>query len=258
MPRTWSLVNTDAMDWLRSLPSEHADCVCSDPPYGIDYQPGKASGIRHQASGSEPVPSAQCPVPTGRFDRVLNDDAPFIWWLREAWRVTLPGGCLICFAGWQTSDTFRDAITWAGWRVRSMVIWDKESPGLGDFSQDFAPQHEIIWFAVKGRYRFPRTPCHRSPSSEIGAPVARPRSVIRCKRPDRSTRTHPTEKPVELLRQLIRATVPTGGLVLDPFSGTGSTGVAALAEGRRFAGSELNPSYCTVAQSRLRATVRVQ
>lgn len=253
MPRQWSLVNTDAMDWLRSLPSEHADCVCSDPPYGIDYHAfgAKSSGIRHQASGSAPVPSAQCPVPPGRFDRVLNDDAPFIWWLREAWRVTVPGGCLLCFAGWQTSDIFRTAIGWAGWKVRSMAVWDKGSPALGDFKQDFGPQHEIIWFAVKGRYCFPRATRSGDPSWQ------RPRSVIQCKRP-REGRTHPTEKPVELLRQLIRSTVPRGGLVLDPFSGTGSTGVAALTEGRRFAGSELNPSYCTVAQSRLRATVRDQ
>ena len=221
----------DAMDWLRSLPSEHADTVCTDPPYGIDFRAFGAEGVND---------------PNPRFAKIANDDCPFVWWLREAWRTTRPGGCLICFAGWQTSDTFRTAITWAGWKLRSMVIWDKERPGLGDFNQDFAPQHEIIWFASKGRFKFQR-PAGR---------LERPRSVIRCKAPHGPARTHPTEKPVELLRQLIRTTTPPDGLVIDPFSGTGSTAVAATLEARRFAGSELSEAYATTARSRLRALTR--
>lgn len=234
-PPAWSLDQSDAMDWLRQLPSEQADTVCTDPPYGISYKNGSLKA-------GDPD--------SARHAAIANDDAPFVWWLREAWRVTRPGGCLICFAGWQTSDTFREAIRWAGWRLRSMVVWDKERPGLGDFRQDFAPQHEIIWFAVKasasGRsagFRFQVCP-------ESGR-LDRPRSVLRCKTPPLSMRTHPTEKPVELLATLIRATTPAGGLVIDPFSGTGSTGEAALLEGRRFAGCELSAEYAATARQRL-------
>lgn len=250
MPPHWSLVNTDAMDWLRSLESEHADGVCTDPPYGIDYRPfgGKSS------SG----PSAQCPIPSAspRFAAIANDDCPFVWWLREAWRVTKPGGCLLCFAGWQTSDTFREAIRWAGWKLRSMIVWDKERPGLGDFRQDFAPQHEIIWFAVKPAHSGGRMAGFRFQRCRESGKLDRPRSVLRCKTPPLRERTHPTEKPVELLTTLIRATVPAGGLVIDPFTGTGSTGVAALTEGRRFAGSELSPAYVATARARLTTAAR--
>lgn len=63
--------------------------------------------------------------------------------------------------------------------------------------------------------------------------------------------THPTVKPVDLMRWLCRLVTPPGGLILDPFCGSGSTGVAALAEGFRFVGCELNPEYVAMARRRI-------
>lgn len=62
---------------------------------------------------------------------------------------------------------------------------------------------------------------------------------------------HPTVKPIELMRWLVRLASPSGGLVLDPFAGSGSTGVACLAEGRRFLGIERNAGYARIARARL-------
>jgi hypothetical protein len=62
---------------------------------------------------------------------------------------------------------------------------------------------------------------------------------------------HPTVKPVELLRYLVKLITPPGGLVLDPFAGSGSTGVAALAEGREFLGIEMSAEYAEIAKARL-------
>lgn len=68
--------------------------------------------------------------------------------------------------------------------------------------------------------------------------------------------THPTVKPVQLLRYLCRLITPPGGLVLDPFMGSGSTGAAALTEGRRFIGIEQEPEYHAVAQARIAAVAQ--
>lgn len=65
--------------------------------------------------------------------------------------------------------------------------------------------------------------------------------------------THPTVKPTELMRWLCRLVTPTGGLVLDPFAGSGSTGRGAIAEGFRFVGIELDPDYARIAEARIRA-----
>ena len=63
---------------------------------------------------------------------------------------------------------------------------------------------------------------------------------------------HPTQKPVGILRELVRC-APPGGLVLDPFAGSGATGEAALLEGRRFAGCELEPVFVETSRARLAA-----
>lgn len=65
--------------------------------------------------------------------------------------------------------------------------------------------------------------------------------------------THPTVKPTDLMRYLCRLVTPPGGLVLDPFAGSGSTGKAAVLEGFRFLGLELDPDYAAIAEARLRA-----
>ena len=62
---------------------------------------------------------------------------------------------------------------------------------------------------------------------------------------------HPTVKPIELMRWLIRLAVPEGGVVLDPFAGSGSTGIAAVLEDRRFVGIEREEGYIDIACARL-------
>ena len=65
---------------------------------------------------------------------------------------------------------------------------------------------------------------------------------------------HPTVKPTELMRYLLRLVTPPGGVVLDPFMGSGSTGKAAMLEGFRFIGCELSPEYAEIAKRRIAAT----
>ena len=67
---------------------------------------------------------------------------------------------------------------------------------------------------------------------------------------------HPTVKPTALLRYLCRLITPPGGVVLDPFMGSGSTGKAAILEGFRFAGIEIDPAYLAIATARIRHALR--
>lgn len=65
--------------------------------------------------------------------------------------------------------------------------------------------------------------------------------------------THPTVKPVDLMRWLVRLVTPKGGLVLDPFTGSGSTGIAAVLEECDFIGIDITPEYLTIAKHRINA-----
>ena len=69
---------------------------------------------------------------------------------------------------------------------------------------------------------------------------------------------HPTVKPTELMRNLIRLVTPLGGTVLDPFTGSGSTGKAAILEGMQFVGCELTPEYFPIIEGRINYAVSVK
>lgn len=209
----WAMLRADCTRTLQLIPDGCVDAVITDPPYGIGY---KAWRVKTE---------------------ILNDDGPFVWWLRDAMRVLRPGGALVCFTRWDVQEAFRLAIGWAGLRVRSQVVWDKGVHSMGDCDTQFGARHEVAWFAVKQRgFKFYN---------------GRPQSVIHTMRPSWRGRTHPTEKPVGLLRTLVRHTTPAGGVVLDGFAGSGSTGEAALLEGRRFIGLEIDATHAKGASARL-------
>lgn len=213
---THRIIAGDCLRWLPRLASESAHLICTDPPYGVGYR-----------SWSD--------------ETVANDDAPFIWWLREAWRVCRSPGALACFCRWDVQDTWKMAIEAAGFTVKGQVVWDKIVHTCGDTRSTFGPAHEVIWFATKGRWSFPGR---------------RPKSVLTHRRRLGShvdpTRTHPTEKPVPLMRELIEHLTAPGDLVVDPFCGTGSTIVAAKQLGRSAIGIELERHYTLIARSRVR------
>jgi site-specific DNA-methyltransferase (adenine-specific) len=148
----------------------------------------------------------------------------------------MDGGALICFTRWDVQEVFRMAIECAGFKVQSQLVWDKRAYGMGDCKAQFAPNHEVIWFATKGAFAFPGP---------------RPASVITEARPHHKHRFHPTEKPVSLLASLIRSTTQERDLVLDPFAGSCSCGVACVRTNRRFVGIELDGRYASRGRQRI-------
>jgi site-specific DNA-methyltransferase (adenine-specific) len=212
----------DCLEILPGLPTGAVDAVITDPPYGINY---RSSAVKSTAR---------------RRRKVRNDERPFIWWLREAFRVTKDPGCLVCFTRWDVEEVFRIAIGAAGYVLKSQVIWDRVVHGMGDTKASFAPQHDTILFAVKGRFTF-----HGS----------RPKSVIRVPRVPASRLNHPTEKPLELMSSIVRAVAAAGSTVLDNHCGCGATGVACVQSGRNFIGIEIERLYFDVAVQRIEEAI---
>jgi len=209
------LIHADSLTVLRQMEPESVDAIITDPPYGINYRSTKGDSIK-------------------------NDMAPFIWWLYDAYRVLKPGesgrGTLACFTRWDVQQVFIDAMKLAGFVVKNEVIWDKVYHGMGDTKAQFAPAHENIIFAVKGKFSFPG---HR------------PKDLITFPKLNSSQMIHPTEKPVGLLTDIITAITKPGELLCDPFAGSASTLVAAKKTGRRYIGIELDDERYEVARRRL-------
>lgn len=164
--------------------------------------------------------------------------------LHEACTRLRPGSPVVVFCDWRQIAVTSDALEAAGATWRGLVVWDK-TESCRPQPNAFRAQAE---YAVWGRYG-PHEP------EDDEAAVYLP-GVIRCAAP--RDRLHQTEKPLDLMRQLVRICRP-GGLVLDPFAGSGSCGHAALLEGRRYLGIEMSDGYATAARDRIelahRATV---
>jgi len=168
---------------------------------------------------------------TGRT--VTNDDNDR--WLRpafrEAHRVLKPASFCVSFYSWTRADRFIAAWREAGFRMVGHIVFRKRYASSARFLRY---EHEQAYLLAKGDVALPAVPI----PDVIDFPYTR-------------NTLHPTQKPVEALEPLIGAFCPPGGLVLDPFCGSGSTLVAARNLGRDWLGIELDPVHHRTASQRL-------
>lgn len=223
------VIQGDCLRVLRSFGEAQFDAVVTDPPY--------SSGTRREASKGLRKSMNRAGEDADWFATDCLTTNGFMWLMRECaveWqRVLKPGGHILCFIDWRMMPALSGAIESADLRHVGLLVWDKTYFGMGSY---FRNQHELILHFTKGKSLPPQR-------RDVG-------NVIRCK-PIRGGE-HPTEKPVELMQELISVVCPPGGVVLDPFTGSGATGAAAVATGRGFMGIERDPEYAALARSRLR------
>lgn len=233
------MINGDALDLLRSIPDGTADLILTDPPYGTT------------ACQWDVLPEWQEYWPS-------------------IWTALKPNGAALIFGQMPQALAL---INSEKKQFRYEIIWEKtRACGFANANKMPMRAHENVFVFYRRLPVYNRVEIHNQSGapykhSEGGArrgegvyrTKARrlsresdgrraPRDVIKVK----SVRgKHPTEKPTELLRYLVAMYTNPGDLVIDPFAGSGSTGVACVETGRRFLGSELDPGYFETAQKRI-------
>jgi len=216
----------DALTLLRALPDESVDLIVTDPPYGIGY----ASSWTTRMDGSLRQSS-------GTFGADVFDDT----WVTEAARVLASHGALYMFTRWDVLHLWKDAIEAAGLAVKQRLVWDKCHWGMGDL-EFYGSQTEDVLFAVKNGHRLAwekrEGNVWRYPSK--GA-----------MRGHEGMFDHPTQKSVRPIKKAIEYSCPLGGIVLDPFMGSGTTAVAARDLGRHYLGCDISAKYVDMARARL-------
>lgn len=145
---------------------------------------------------------------------------------------------VICFAGWNALPRFSTAWEAAGLKIVSEIIWTKQYVSRRSYTQY---RHEAAYVLAKGN---PAKPAHPVPSVMDWIYSG--------------NRRHPTEKAVEVIAPLIRCFSQPGDLVCDPFSGSGSTSVAAALNGRDYLGIEIEEQHCQTARARLAGVAKFQ
>jgi len=237
----FSLHQGDALSVLSKLPDDCVDAVITDPPYNSG---GRTAKERTSRSAKQKYTSADAKHELADFTGENMDQRSYSFWLTqimtEAHRLTKAGGAALLFTDWRQLPTTTDAIQAAGWLWRGVLAWHKPQarPQKGRFTQNC----EFIVWASKGAIDGSRNPVYLP-------------GMYSASQPSGSQRQHITQKPVEVMRELVKIS-PPGGTVLDFCAGSGSTGVAALLEGRDFVGVEKTEHYASIATNRLTETTR--
>jgi site-specific DNA-methyltransferase (adenine-specific) len=230
-----TLYHGDALAVLTSLPAGCLDSVITDPPY--------CSGSVSEASRTSAKGQGLRSESLKRFGWFVGDNmgtAGLVWLLRalafECVRVVKPTGSLVVFCDWRMVSSVQPAVESAGLRYQNLVVWDKGCMGLGT---GFRCQHELALHFT------------------LGAPEYHAKdvaNVLRAGRVGAAEREHQAEKPVDLLAPIVRVVSPPGGLVCDPFMGSGAVGAACLDNGRLFLGVDRDAGCCEGARRRLANT----
>ena len=252
-----TLHNGDCIELLKNLPDESVDLVVTSPPYCI----GKAYEDPHDDIQT--------------FRKQHTDI------FQELYRVVKPGGSICWQVGYHISDKCVIPLDYIVYEIftslsesldhpltlRNRIVWTF-GHGLNSTTR-FSGRHEtILWFtkgaqtvfnldAVRVPQKYPGKRSYRGPNKgELsGNPLGKNPSDIwdipnvKAKHVEKTT--HPCQFPVAIPQRLIRALTLPDALVLDPFMGSGTTGVAALIEGRRFAGAEIKEEYYEISIERL-------
>lgn len=214
------LLRADAIDALRSLADESVDLVVTDPPYESlekHRRIGTTTRLKHSKSSSNDWFTI---FPNSRFGELFS----------EIYRVLKRNCHFYLFCDQETMFFAKPVAEKVGFRFWKPLVWDKERMGMG---YHYRARYEFILFFEKGKRKL----------NNLGVP-----DVLRVPRIHRG---YPTEKPAELARILIEQSSEPGDLVLDPFFGSASTGVAAKACGRLFIGSDIADSAHEMAAKRL-------
>lgn len=215
----------DAADILPTL--DTVDLLLTDPPYGVNYQ----SNLRNER-GREKLAKIANDRPEDR-ETVLQI-------LRLAYRRLRECRHAYVFGPFDLVEL--------GFGGVADLIWDKGQQSGGDLSKPWGSSHESLKFGVRVA-----SAANRRDGYGNGAARLRRGSVLHYARLHGSQLWHPNQKPVLLLRELIESSSCIGETVLDPFAGSGSTLVAALREGRKAIGVEIDKDHCGVIAARLDA-----
>jgi len=231
MTNNWEIIDGDSSHTLKNIESGTVDCCISCPPfYGKNIRPNPGNCIGYEKTEEEYIETIVSIH--SEVKRILVDGGTF-------WLVIGDGLGYKSGVPWKVAF----ALEKDGWLLQQEIIWDIHGPTnpCDEWSGPFKRSHHyILLFTKSNSFYFNRMPNKTSVWSEENKPL--PTSMnygyVTC--------------PIEGIETCILAGSPEGGVVLDPFSGSGTTGLVALKNRRKYIGCELNPQWAELSRSRIR------
>ena len=247
-----NLHNDDCINVLKAMDSNSVDLILTDPPYGIGYQNNYT---------------------LNKHKKITNDDViDYYTFGKECYRVLKDNSHAYFFTRFDTYPYHYQQLKEAGFNIKNVLVIEKgHIGGVGDLKGSYANNSEWIIFCQKGRREFEHTKLMKN-SKPAGKKCARqgnpiqeyktrfntcwfgeeyPKSTYNSSWQKKNNIYHPTIKNVECLEWLIQISSKEFDIVLDPFMGSGSTGVACKNTYRNFIGVEIDNTYFNIAKERI-------
>lgn len=245
-----TLIHDDALLALGQMKNESVDFIFADPPYflsndGFTVKSGKSASVNK-----------------GDWDKSsgFSRDVEFHRsWISECLRVLKPNGTLAISGTYHSIYQCGFILQDLGARIINEIIWFKPNGAPALAGRNFTASHETITWASKSQsakhvFNYVDSKNWTSPQDKLLNPGKQMRSVWSIPTTPKREKTfgsHPTQKPLELLRRMVALCSKEGDLVLDPFCGSGTTGVACAELARNFIGIDLDESHLELARKRI-------
>lgn len=253
-PATFNLVNSDVLVALANVESESVDFVFADPPYflsndGFTVKSGKAVSVNK-----------------GGWDKSYGFESDVDFhrqWIKECLRVLKPNGTIVISGTYHSIFQCGFLLQEFGAKIINDLIWFKPNGAPALAGRNFTASHETLIWAAKSKiakhtFNYSDSKAWTFLQDKILNPGKQMRSVWGIPTTPKSEKTfgqHPTQKPLELLKRLVVLCTSEGDLILDPFCGSGTSGVAAICNGRNYVGIDLDESYIELARKRIEAAL---
>lgn len=231
------IYNDDCLEVMREIETSSVNLLLTDPPYNLGkFMKSRNAGIFRMrdnhfvASGWDDLEYTEW---TEQMSQFFN----------QSYRVLKKGGALVVFMSLMKLETIISLAMEAGFYYKTVGIWHKTNPMPRNMNITFVNSTEAwVYFlkdAASGTFNNDGKMIHDHLETSI-TPMS-----------EKKYGKHPTQKPLKLLENLVSVLSNPNDVVLDPFMGSGSTGVAALKQGRKFIGVELDKNYFEITQKRL-------
>ncbi|MFS8085431.1 MAG: DNA-methyltransferase [Acidobacteriota bacterium] len=242
------LYHGDCLEVMASMQPDSVDCIWTDPPYNLSND------------GITCVAGRMVKVNKGEWDRSRGVELDHEFnkaWLAACRRVLKPNGTIWVSGTLHVYPSVGFAMQQLGFRILNDIIWEKPAPPPNLGCRCFTHSTELILWATKAKKGKDKYTFNYEDMKTENADKQM-KNVWRMSAPSKAEKRHgkhPTQKPVELIARCLRASTNVGDLVLDPFAGAATTGVAAFALQRHFVGIEMDKGHAELATRRLASAV---
>ncbi len=245
---TNQILNGDCVAVLRTLPDKSIDLIFADPPYNLQLEGELRRPNDSRVEGVDDT--------WDKFGSFAAYDQFSREWLFEAHRVLKDTGALWVIGSYHNIFRLGVAIQDLGFWILNDVIWRKTNPMPNFRGRRFTNAHETLIWCAKGKNQRGYTFNYDAMKTlnddlQMRSDWLLPLCTGGERLKENGKKAHPTQKPESLLHRVILATTKPGDLVLDPFSGTGTTAAVAKKLGRRYLGIEREPNYIRISEKRL-------